>query len=498
MTITDTPTSGDTPKTVAHKRYRLPGIEREGIAQLSLLETALWPLQGGKLPGNSFQATYDFTTATGRKTAHVAVRAALGLQPIDELVLWGLLAATAPRSDTEPVLLATPYWLLHRLGLDTGGSQYAQLRDSLTRLALTAYENDAFYNPKTREHEYSAFQFLSIFLPTLGGVGETVDNDRAWRIEWNPAFFRFACATGGNLLFDLDLYRQLTPASRRLFLKLKDRFWRNKRVFMNVDDLTVNGLGFSVQRAPRLRKFDLTNCIRELLHHQVIALGRGQTDPKELFMKRAKGVYVVSLYEGEYFRRQLTERTIRQKKAFAEDPLYEPLLRLGVDAPAIRRLLTTRGRGTVQRWLRITDAALYETPRGFGGFRVSPPAFLIDGIDNDRTPPDWFFAHEKQQQEAERTRERALTARDDEQRRPLYDKERTAALNAFLASPEGRQRYQEAYPALLHYYQATEPHRASHAADEATRSRVERLYFRFPEYILWAVNRSSPNEEPAA
>ena len=27
----------------------LPGIEREGIAQLSLLETALWPLQGGKL-----------------------------------------------------------------------------------------------------------------------------------------------------------------------------------------------------------------------------------------------------------------------------------------------------------------------------------------------------------------------------------------------------------------------------------------------------------------
>jgi len=31
------------------KRYRLPGIEREGIAQLSVLETALWPLQGGEL-----------------------------------------------------------------------------------------------------------------------------------------------------------------------------------------------------------------------------------------------------------------------------------------------------------------------------------------------------------------------------------------------------------------------------------------------------------------
>ena len=34
----------ETPNT--SKRYRLPGIEREGIAQLSLLETALWPLAG--------------------------------------------------------------------------------------------------------------------------------------------------------------------------------------------------------------------------------------------------------------------------------------------------------------------------------------------------------------------------------------------------------------------------------------------------------------------
>src|SRR5438034_694599 len=110
-------------KTTALQRYRLPGIEREGIAQLSLLETALWPLQGGKLPANTFHTTYEFTTPAGRKTANVAVHAALGLQPFDELVLWGLLAATAPRPDVEPVLLATPYWLLHRLGLDCGGSQ---------------------------------------------------------------------------------------------------------------------------------------------------------------------------------------------------------------------------------------------------------------------------------------------------------------------------------------------------------------------------------------
>lgn len=46
--------------TTTPKRYRLPGIEREGIAQLSLLETARWPLQGGKLPSQKFETTYSW------------------------------------------------------------------------------------------------------------------------------------------------------------------------------------------------------------------------------------------------------------------------------------------------------------------------------------------------------------------------------------------------------------------------------------------------------
>src|ERR1700716_3016232 len=60
------------------KRYRLPGIEREGIAQLSLLETALWPIQGGKLPSNKFETQYEFMTHAGPKTASVSARAASG------------------------------------------------------------------------------------------------------------------------------------------------------------------------------------------------------------------------------------------------------------------------------------------------------------------------------------------------------------------------------------------------------------------------------------
>ena len=61
MTPTET-TAGDIAVKTPSKRYRLPGIEREGIAQLSLLETALWPLQGGKLPSQKFETTYSFAT----------------------------------------------------------------------------------------------------------------------------------------------------------------------------------------------------------------------------------------------------------------------------------------------------------------------------------------------------------------------------------------------------------------------------------------------------
>lgn len=485
MTATETLIPGTAAKSA--KRYRLPGIEREGIAQLSLLETALWPLQGGKLPSSKFETQYTYETSAGRKHASVTVRAPSGLQPVDELILWGLLGAALTRPDADPVLLATPYWMLRHLGLETGGSQYTQLRESLLRLAFTSYQNDGFYNPETHEHEYAAFQFLSILLPTVGGVGETVDNDRCWRIEWNPAFFRFCRATGGNLLFDLDLYRKLSPASRRLFLKLKDRFWRSKRVFMNVDDLTINGLGFAATRPLYKRKFDLTACIGELLDNEVLTLGRRQTHPKELFLKRGKGSYVVVFYEGEYFRRPVLERVLRQKNAITDDPLYQPLRQVGVDGPAIRRILQQHSRSVIQRWLRITEAAMHEKPRAFSGFRVSPAAFLIDGIEQGRTPPDWFYAHEKRQEREQWERARLASAADEQELRRCYEQERESALQSYLASAEGRQKYDLAHLHFLTFYQVTEPHRASEAAHEAARSRLEKMDFQFPEYAVWAL-----------
>lgn len=469
-------------------RYRLPGIQREGIAQLSLLETALWPLHGRKPDGSTFNTTFAFSTDGARHPAHVSVYAPLGLQSIDEYVLWGLLGLSLSRKPADATLLATPYWIIKQLGMTIGGFQYDQLRASLERLALVAYQNTAFYNPLSQEHERVTLHFFSSFLPTKNR-GAEVATDRAWRIEWSPLFFQMCQATAGTLLFDLDLYRELSPAARRLFLKLKDRFWRTKRVFLNVDDLTINGLGFSANRPLFKRKFDLVHCIRELLDHEIIELGDGQIDPKDLLQKRGKGVYVVSFYEGEYFRIPLSKRATRQKNAIADDPLYEPLRKIGVDEAGIRRLFEDFARGQIKRWISVTDTAMHEKPQGFPGFKTSPAAFLIDGIQHNRLPPDWVYTHEKRKRQQQWERDHAAATAAEQERRSEYEQERAAALQEFLRSPEGRSHADRAFAVLLELHKRTDPHRAHEAAREAAAAYVESENFRFPEFGVWELAR---------
>jgi hypothetical protein len=306
-------------------------------------------------------------------------------------------------------------------------------------------------------------------------------------------FFQMCQATGGTLLFDLDLYRDLSPAARRLFLKLKDRFWRSKRVFMNVDDLTINGLGFSADRPLKKRKYDLIGCIRELLDHKIIQLGRGQTDPGDLFIRRAKGLYVVLFHEGEYFRQPLASPHQSQMQKISDDPLYQPLKTIGVDEAGIRRIFKQHARGLIQRWIKITDAAIHERPRGFPGFKTSPAAFLVDGIQHNRLPPDWIHAHEKELQRAEWEQRRTELAAEEQTLRQRYQVERSAALQAYLASPEGYRQFTAVHPTFLDFYRIVEPDRFNEAARDAATGKVEREHFQFPDFGIWLLEqRSAP------
>lgn len=262
-----------------------------------------------------------------------------------------------------------------------------------------------------------------------------------------------------------------------------------KRVFLNVDDLTIDGLGFSADRPLKKRKFDLTACIRELLAHGNIELGPGHTDPKHLFLKRGKGRYVVQFFEGPYFRQPLARPAGSPKSRLADDPLYEPLRAIGVDELGIRRLFKQHARGVIQRWVRITDAAMHDQPRGFPGFKTSPAAFLVDAIQSNRMPPDWMYAHEKERQRRE-WEERHRELADDEQKlREQHQAERAAALDAYLASSEGRAQYQALHPTFLEFYRQVEPGRFRQAAYDATIGKIEREHVRFPDFGVWLLTR---------
>lgn len=472
----------------AVNRFRSPGSIRAGVAQISLLETALWPLDADSVEGVDYQTRYFFTPATTqnpgsakREVAKVQVRAPLRLHAGDEYYLWGLLSLTMEREDSDAKLIATPYWFLKRLGLPTGGRQYQLFRDALDRLASASYHCDHFYNPLTQAHEFVTFGFFNIFLPP------DIHSPQAWRIHWDADFFAMCKATGGRLLFDLDVYRSLDTASRRLFLKLKDRFWRSDQVRFDVDDLTVHGLGFSANRPLKKRKYDLMTCARRLLEHGMIALPHGAGDIHDLFAKRMKGRYVVTFHKGPYF--VAPETTAHLQGELSDSPLSEPLKAIGFSDAAIRRILKTYPRNRIERWITVTQAAMEGKPKGFPGFRESPQAFCLAGIKNNWMPPEWYYAHEKQEDQRRWDKARHAAQAGEQELRDAYQAERAVALQRYLRSEVPRDEYDFAYQTYLTLYRAQNDPRAEQLAREATDRRFEANGFTFPEFSAWALRR---------
>jgi len=461
-------------------------VKQVGFAQLSVIETALYPLDRSSDGPTSFATSYTYSDLVGkRQRAEVKVGSAFEpLKANDDFYLWSLLSLTLRHSDGH-TLTASPYWLLKNIGLPTGGSQYAQLRQVVERLAQVVYSNTGFYNPVTQEHERWTFAFFASHLP------ETLDDDRLWRLVWNQPFIDVSRATGGRLLFDLELFHSLgSPATRRLFLKLSDRFYRTNRVHLDVDDLTVNGLGFAADRPLKKRKFDLTRCMETLVEHGIIVLGRGQSSAKQMFYKREKGRYVVVLDRGPYFETAIAEGS---KKNVTNDPLYSPMQSIGIDEPMIRNVLKRCQRSMIERWLKITESAMKDKPVGFPGFKVSPAAFFIDGVLNERMPPDWMYQLEKAQRQKLRDAELAKMKAAERLLQTDYERQQREAVKAFVATPGGKKLYQSAYEARLAFnLRQGDPqeiaNRNAHAEALEWVGRCDE--FSFPEMPVWMLTQN--------
>ena len=133
----------------------------------------------------------------------------------------------------------------------------------------------------------------------------------------------------------------------------------------------------------------------------------------------------------------------------------------------------------------MTDAAMHEAPRGFPGFRTSPAAFLMDAIQNERMPPDWIYTHEKELQRQEWETERLQQATANVELREEYNVDRSAALQAYLNTPEGRSQFSIYEPTFREFYRTVEPDRFREAAS----GKVEREHFQYPDFGVWLLER---------
>lgn len=373
-------------------------------AQLSIVEHALCPLdlRHALSRGLTFSTGFNYTDKhRNRKRAQVQVAAVHGLSASDDLYLWGLLGLAFAQPEPSPDFQATPYWCLKQLGIihpgKKGSEEFRMFREALRRLAGVRYTCDAFYDPLRHEHREVSFGFLSYSLPLSDGPA------RAWRFAWDPIFWELCAGAAGSLRFDLQTYRQLSPAARRLYLLLKKLFWRSDRSpDLEIRELGINVLGFSATLPTKEIKRKIGSCVDELLQRELVQLGVGQASADDCISKKGKGVFTLQMHRGPKF----DQVTQSPRHVLEDSPLWDPLVAIGFDRASIARILKQYPAKLVQLWSDITLAAGEQKRIG-----TSPQAFfhyyLRRAADGRSTPPDWWRDIERQRRKEEHEQRRA-------------------------------------------------------------------------------------------
>lgn len=358
-----------------------------GLAQHSLVEHALCPLDvnAALTTGSTHEYGYFFTDKNrNTKKARVRVACPFGLSPNDEFYLWALLHLTLTQDQPTAEFIATPHYCLRQLGIVHKGAdqqkRYDTFRQAIQRLAGVVYQNDRFYDPIKGEHRNISFGLLKYSLPL------DVESSRAWRFVWDQQFFAFSETLRGSFQFNLDLFRELDCATRRLFLLLGKVFWRRESVSFDVAHLAVNVLGFSCSIPTADLKIKVRRCAQRLLASRVIRLPAAILSSKDLFVKRGKGQYTVAFHRGPYFDEP---NKFNPRASLSDSPCYDPLRTIGFADQAIGRILRQYKHTLVQEWADITLAAVErkivnKNPKAFFSY------YIREAANKRTTPPDWW------------------------------------------------------------------------------------------------------------
>ena len=325
-----------------------------GLSQLTLVEHALCPLDSAaSLVENLVHDSAYLYMDRNRHVcqARAKVISPSGLSATDEFYLWGLLALTFAQPQADANLFATPHYCLRQLGVidqhsRRGGEQYGQFAKAIERLSQVTYLNDRFYDPVRAEHRKVSFGFLSYSLPL------DPESSRAWRIAWDPIFFDLVRAASGSFRFDLATYRELDPASRRLFLLLSKILSRRQTSpRFELRHMAVDVLGFASTIATRDLKVKVWRCVERLAELKVVK----SLDKDSLFCKTKRGEYVMVLERGDYFAKA---RKADTRPLVAETAIHDLLRNLGFDDIGVARLLRRFPMPMLREW---TDTVRFST-----------------------------------------------------------------------------------------------------------------------------------------
>jgi hypothetical protein len=424
-----------------------------GYGQLSLVEHSLCPLDArvSLQPGLVHYTSFQYSDRKRRRqTARVEVSCPQGLSAHDEFYLWGLLALTLSQGPIENELHATPHFCLRQFGLvdaetRRGGRQYQHFAAAVERLSWVRYGCDAFYDPIRVEHCQVRFGFFSYRLPL-----EPTSN-RAWRFHWDTQFLEFVRGAGGSLRFDLERYRRLSPAARRLFLFVSKVFRRLPQTpRLDLRQLAVEIVGLSPLLPAKHLLAKTRRICSELAQEAVVR----RLDASSI-QKRGAGNYDLVLMRHEAFEQRPASSKV------GDSPLVEPLRAIGLDATSILRVLRRYPVSAVREWVDITMAAQERFGPKF--FNRSPAAYFVDNVQKaaaaGRTPPDWWHdirkAEERRQAAVDRTgakRSRQAPGACDSQtfnkiRADIFEQLQSADMPQSLALSEATRRaQQQCYP----------------------------------------------------
>lgn len=475
-------------QTVQHRPVRPLSFRRRdlaGLTQLSIVEHSLCPIDPrvALKPRLEHRVGYDYTDpADGRrKTAQVTITAHEGFSAKDEHLLWGLLAVTFSQPDPTEELWVSQDYVNRQLGFggrsQRGGWRSYCFRGGLHRLAYLIYDADAFYFPEMNEYRPVVMGILKYDRP------QDLASKRPWCITWDSKFFQFCKHTSGGLFFDLNTYRQLDFASRRLFLLLLKIFGDGRRSpRFDLRQLAVNVLGYQAGLPAKKYKQYVTRCAQTLLDRGVLGLPSGVNEITQTYRKEAVGRYSVCFQAGEYFRtRQDAASATAPHGVPSDSPHYDPLKAIGFSDGEIATILRDYASKTIVKAADITLKAS-EGGKNVPKIQKHPKAFFRYYVQQlaarTVTPPDWYV--QAVQCEKKETQQRRLRDLSDE-----YQNAYQTEFDTFLNAQKQTDRYDQMKQIFLAcHLKEFSRQQADRAAEQDVLRQFE-MEFEFPDESVW-------------